>query len=217
MSPALHQLFHRYAAASFEKQLRLNELAGECDWNVNLDTGVLSLGDRYHFPIQLLGTESAQSGTWLWAWANPSIENPAVLSAARRLQEYGDQHGVPEFVEDQFPLDHAGGHSLGLTASGILQADAYYLGHYGGGAALMLLDAPEVGEVGDDSALRMVQVFTQFISSFPCDHRPALLAYAQEKGYAVQEGEDGLQATNARGGLRARFDTNGRLEELRAW
>ena len=44
-------------------------------------------------PAQIIGTYSTQSGTWLWAWDNPSVL-PPLQEHARRVREYGEQHGI---------------------------------------------------------------------------------------------------------------------------
>jgi hypothetical protein len=215
MSPALTQLFNDYAAATFERQLRLNELIEEYAWDADLDAGTLSFEERATFPIQLLGTESERSHTWLWAWANESIDNPAILEAAAALKSQGEWREIPELTTAQLPLADVTGHTLGLAVTGLLGYDAYYLGHYEGGAALMVFKAPEL-RTGDDSAPRLVSVFSQFIAAFACEHRPALLGYLKAKNYRVTETDAGLEATTGRGDtIVATFDNLGRLTDIR--
>ncbi|MEZ4668394.1 MAG: hypothetical protein R3E39_10805 [Anaerolineae bacterium] len=45
----------------------MSDLIGTDGWATNLDTGTITFGGNYQFPIQVLGTESEQAGTWLWA------------------------------------------------------------------------------------------------------------------------------------------------------
>jgi hypothetical protein len=215
MSPNLQALFNDNAAATFERQLRLNELVGPDDWSADLDAGTLSFGDHHTFPIQILGTESEHSGTWLWAWANQSVDNPAILKTVTQLREQGQWREIPELTASQLDLDEVNGHTLGLAVTTLSGADAYYLGHYDGGAALMLLTAPEL-RAGDDSAPRLVSVFSQFISAFPADHRAALLGYLKAKNYLVTEKDGGIEATTGRGDtIVASFDGVGRLAEMK--
>jgi len=216
-SPALQELFYTHAVLSFEKQLRLEELAGECDWSVDLDTGRLAFDDRYDFPAQLLGTESVESETWLWAWGNPSVTSSQVVTAARRLKVYGERHGVPEFARAQIPLEEVNGHTLGLVVAGLQGADAYYLGHYEGGAALLLIEGAELRGAEACSAPGIAQLFTRFASAFPCRHRDALLGYLRGKGCSLEETENGIRARTPAGeSLEARFDALGRLSGLTA-
>jgi hypothetical protein len=143
---------------------------GPYDWNIDLGTGRLDFEGRVSFETQVLGTESAQSGTWLWAWANPSITNVAITAATSRLRDYGAQYGVPEFSEPQLPVNGINGHTLGLVAAGLCGADAYYLGHHPGGTILTLIQAAELRGPEDVTPVRLSSVFTQFISAFSCHH-----------------------------------------------
>src|SRR5205823_4634144 len=45
--PALERLFEEHAAASLDKQLRLQEVVGEDDWSLDVPSGILSFGGPY--------------------------------------------------------------------------------------------------------------------------------------------------------------------------
>ena len=215
MSTSLQSLYEAHAAASLDKQFRLGDTVGEEDWSLDVPTGELSFGPDLRFPIQILGTESDHDGTWMWAWANPSVDNPDVLTAAMRLKEYGQQHGIPEFTERKIELDEFNGHYLAMIAAGLLQADAYYCGPYDGGAVFMLIHSPELRASEDRSPLHLTTVFSEFVQLFPCDHRAAFLAYVGSKGYTVTEAGESVAAAAATGErLQARFDALGRLTEI---
>ncbi len=77
MNPDLSPLFDDHAALSFDRQLALARAVGKQDWRCDLESGVPSFGPGRCWPVQILGTESEASRTWLWAWANPSADVPA--------------------------------------------------------------------------------------------------------------------------------------------
>lgn len=217
MSTPFQSLFHEYGAVSFAKQVRLLERVGELDWDLDLDTGILSFEGRCQFPVQLLGTESEQSGTWLWAWANPSIADPAVLKQADQLRAYGEQYGVAEFTEAQIPLDRVNGHTLSLVASGLCSADAYYRGPYEGGAAYMLLQGPELRPQEELTPLGFIQAFTEFIRAFAVQHHPALAGFARQCGWQCSGTAACLDCVSPRGQqIRATYDELGRVTGMQS-
>lgn len=217
MSTAFQSLFHEYGAVSFGKQVRLLERVGELDWDLDLDTGILSFDGRHEFPVQLLGTESEQSGTWLWAWANPSIADPAVLKQAEQLRAYGQQYGVTEFTEAQVPLDGVNGHTLSLVASGLCRADAYYRSPYEGGAAYMLLQGLQLHPGEELTPMGFIQVFTEFIQAFPVHHHTALAGFARQSGWQCSGTSACLDCVSPRGQqIRATFDELGRVTGMQS-
>lgn len=87
------------------------------EWFIDFKTGILRFGmERY--PFQIIGTESAPGGTWLWSWANSSIENEDVLALSDRLYSFGEEWGLNAFCEPQFELTQLyNGFSLSAVAS----------------------------------------------------------------------------------------------------
>ena len=52
----------------------------EADWQIDQDAGTIVFttrrGLRVTSPAQIIGTHDSADGTWMWAWANPSISPP---------------------------------------------------------------------------------------------------------------------------------------------
>src|SRR5689334_8151902 len=127
MQPELEYLFVHSVAAAFDKQLYLADIIGDLDWHFDLASGRLAFGQHLHWQTQLLGTESEDTGTWLWAWANPTSDMPEpLLTMARRLRGIGAENHIVEFTEAQSSLDDIDGHTLALVASVVCEADAYF-------------------------------------------------------------------------------------------
>ena len=210
------QLLTEHGAASLDKQYCLADLVGSGAWQLSVSEGKITFGGRQSFPVQILGSEAEESGTWLWSWANVASNLPAsVLQSARQMKAFGEQYGIREFTEPELSLDQVGGHPLSMIASGLCGADAYYRGPYDGGAVFLLLTAPPVKKYADDSPLRFIRIVNDFIAEFPCDHRSSLLAYAKYKGYPVTKDGDALLTTLPLGAeVRAAFDAQGRLAEM---
>jgi hypothetical protein len=51
--------------------------------------------------IQFVGSISTKSDTWLWAWANDTVD--LLLSASMRaIQDYGKKHGFEHLTSKQW-------------------------------------------------------------------------------------------------------------------
>jgi len=110
LSERFVQLYCGNGPAAFVRQEHLSEVVGERDWAFSMDDGTLSFGDDLQFPVQVLGTESESSGTWLWAWANEASGLPDTLLEA--VSTLRGLHDVPEAQAAQLPLESVDGHAL---------------------------------------------------------------------------------------------------------
>ena len=209
----LTQLIAQHGAASWDKQVCLSDAIGDGDWQLSMSEGQITFGGRQSFPMQVLGSEADGDGTWLWAWANmESNLPPALLQAAAQIRAFGERERVAEFVAPALNLEDADGHKLSMIACGVCGADAYYRGPYAGGAVFLLLTAPTLRRFADDTPMRFIRIFTEFISAFPCDHRQALAAYAASKSFPIQaEADTEIVTLPAGAEVRAEFDVQGRL------
>lgn len=98
------ELFSAAVAWSTVTQKRAGDIvvAGR-DWFIDFDTGVLRFGGE-RFPFQVIGSESGVSNTWLWGWANGSIENREVLKLCDQLYALGESWNLEAFTEPQYEL-----------------------------------------------------------------------------------------------------------------
>jgi hypothetical protein len=68
-------------------------------WDLDLDKGALIFSGPGHaklvVSIDVAGTTSAKSQTWMWSWANPSLP-PAVSMAANKVRRFGESEDVEE-------------------------------------------------------------------------------------------------------------------------
>ncbi len=203
---------------AFDRQLLLADLIGDLPWAYDLQTSLLSFGDRFAWQAEILGTESDETGTWLWPWANEGSNIPEQQqSALLKLKVLGEEHGIAELTEPMVPLDHADGHAFASIAVGEGLGKAYYRGPYEGGAAFLLITDDELQLQVDDPLRRILTVFPQAISAMEiADHRDALQGYLRHYGFeAESEGDALLLHQHGQEVLRAEFDEHGRLRELK--
>eukprot|EP00931_Biecheleriopsis_adriatica_P092215 TRINITY_DN66029_c0_g1_i1.p1 TRINITY_DN66029_c0_g1~~TRINITY_DN66029_c0_g1_i1.p1 ORF type:complete len:270 (+),score=44.12 TRINITY_DN66029_c0_g1_i1:42-851(+) len=135
------ELVAQHVLESMYKQLHLADVVEERSWSLCLDPakaeyGKLCFGQDQElaFECQLLGSESYESGTWLWAWANESV--PKEMACDLRK---ASGRPIREFGEAQFPLSTASGHQIAVAACGLMGAKAYYSGPTGPSGRLFVL------------------------------------------------------------------------------
>jgi hypothetical protein len=74
-------------------------------WDLSQDTGelVFSLPDgmKTVCPAQIIGTYNSQDQTWLWAWANPSIDEK-LRADALKVRKYGEEHHIDRLTKSKW-------------------------------------------------------------------------------------------------------------------
>ncbi|ERJ57474.1 DUF6882 domain-containing protein [Sphingobacterium paucimobilis] len=208
-------LLEQYGGIALEKQLDFGELIGDNNWNVDMTAGTISFGDSLSFPLQVLGTFSHSSETWLWAWANQQSDLPdSIQQNALQLKKYGDDNDFGLLRNPRFDFSTNELHILGIIATGLCHADAYYIADYGQGAMLLTITDSRIKQVRHDIHDRVRVVFPQLISQFEIDHQNALRSYLRTKGYTIEETKTTLTATKDSDIIRAEFDDLSRLTNL---
>jgi hypothetical protein len=223
------ELIIKHGAASFDKQIYLQAMFGKAGWSLDLSTGVLAFRKPHEEPqqlfVQVLGTQSEDSGTWLWAWANQAQTfAPALLGVAEEVRVLGAKLGVAELTQAEIPCtSQVNGDSIAAVASGLSRAGCTFRAAYPRGAMQLVIRDPRFKRPVSQPAPRIVRAFPMFLRANPkIPARPALLAYLQfyrlnveEQGERVRawsagESRNAIGAEAARA-LVAEFDGAGRL------
>jgi uncharacterized protein YbaR (Trm112 family) len=211
---SLQELFERYSGVALEKQLAISDSIGNLDWNVDMSSGTATFGKHLTFPIQMLGSVSHQSNTWLWAWANSQAQiSSDSLTQAFQLKAYGIKNNIPELIEEKISATNNEGHLIASIASGMFKNRFYYAGNYGAGTAFFTIDVTEDLMEQPESVLT---VFPQLIMTFELNHRKALTFYLIDKGFKVFESNDSLTGVSAKLTVTAHFDELNRMNNLEA-
>jgi hypothetical protein len=191
---ALTRLFLQHGAASYDKQLYLQAMLGKARWSFALDEGVLAFVQPHQEPlqlsVQLLGTESAETHTWLWAWANPGSGIPTrLLRSAQDLRAFGEREGVPELHTPQLPLSaQINGGRMAAIACGVARAACFFRVGYPGGLLFMLIKDAAYKRSVMHPLRRIAQVFPRFVAQNEVtDARAAFISYLQFYRLKVEE------------------------------
>ena len=76
---------------------RLDQRAAQVEWDLADDRTARA-------PAQVLGSWSAATGTFVWAWDNPTVL-AEVRETAGRIREYGEEHEVFALTTSPLRLD----------------------------------------------------------------------------------------------------------------
>ena len=209
------ELIERFGGNSFDKQIDLGEVIGENNWNVDMTKGEISFGANIVFPIQVLGTFSHSSETWLWSWANSKSGLPQNLTQqAEQLKKYGEDNGIDLLKNSEFDASKDDLHLIGLIASGMFNSSGYYIADYGQGSMVVTIKSDKVDKIRKDNHHRILTVFPQLISQFEMNHNFALTNYLTAKNYSISENGTKLIATKNGNTITAEFDEQSRLTKL---
>jgi hypothetical protein len=217
MTPGFRLLLNRYAMIGFERQLAIiDRLGDDPEWTLSPREGRATF-DGKPFPIQLLGTRSADSNTWLWAWANEASGVPATaLDAARKIRNVGRKRSIGELAVESLPLDNFDfdAHTLALIATSVAEMPAYFRFPYETGALFAAIEIPDF-TLGAARVPRIARVITEATSRFDIDHRTALTAYIEARGGRVTGDRRTPKAVWPDGqALNVQFDENDHLVQL---
>ncbi len=205
--------FERYALVSQEKQAKLARLIGDHLFELDMDAGIARFSGSLEFPVQVLGTQSDNTLTWLWAWAEEQAEIPQdLMRSAIEMRDWGRSAGVTECMVPSVDLDRADGTQLSLIGSEICRASCYYRDSYEGGALFLLLFGREIDQQPSFNADELPRVFAHLISLYDFNHRNAFRSYLQMKKLPNTEHGSFVTGELESGeDVRANFDDQGRI------
>jgi hypothetical protein len=92
-------------------------------------------------PVQIIGTYNTLDGTWLWGWDHPSVL-PPLQEHARRVREYGEQHGIESLTTRKLGCDENEAWEFTALACHLCEAQGAYRGP--AGTALVFMTFGEV-------------------------------------------------------------------------
>jgi hypothetical protein len=209
------ELVEKYGGFAMEKQLFFADMVGKLSWNVDVESGEITFGNEMTFPMQILGTFSHSSESWLWAWANTKSGLPEkVVDQSKKLKQYGEANGIEFLTEADFQIGKDDMHYIGLVAVGHGKSEGYYLGNYGAGTMCLTVNSMEIGEKFPNAHHSIFTVFPQLISQFKIDHKKAFENYLLHKKYSLEKDGNVIVGIGGNKKVEATFDDLGRLKNL---
>jgi hypothetical protein len=172
--------FEQYALPAMEKRAKLLKLVGEHYLDLDLLAGVARFNDTLALPVQILGTESENTLTWLWAWADEQTEMPdGLLRSSRAMKIWFETKGLAAYAAPSLDLNRADGTQLAVISCEVCMASAYYRDHYEGGSLLLLLFGRGIEGQPPFTRSELVRALSDLAAQYDFNHRSALSAYFQ--------------------------------------
>ncbi|GAA3565390.1 hypothetical protein GCM10022197_21490 [Microlunatus spumicola] len=215
------------AVVSVERQRRLAELLGEGGpyadrWDVDLATGVLRFGGRagtLETPAHLVGSAAPGPGTWMWGWSNVNGFPPPVVARAAAVRDFGARFGLAELTAPETPLrgeprQDAVEYAMvaGLVNGGL----PHYTADAGNGTVVaFVLDEPQAS-LPAPSCATAATVIGEALMGGVVNHRRAVTAYAELRGFGLEQAGDEVVLQAGDGRLVVRFDGLGRVASMDA-
>ncbi len=126
--------------AMAELQIRTSAHVGawhmdECGWNLDQGTGQITFSDKKRrliatAPVQIIGTYNTQDSTWLWSWANPSME-ASLVTDAQKMKSYGAEKGYAMLTARKLECDELTAWKLAALACMVCKQEGAYRGPAG--------------------------------------------------------------------------------------
>ena len=182
-----------------------DQVVGDREWHIDFSRGAIAFGDR-EFPIQLIGSESDVSDSWLWGWQNVNGLPEEELRLASRIRAMGERWGLEALTEASFALsDSFNGHNLSVVACGLSEGCCYYRCPHANGAVFVAISgAPETVFAPVD-ACRFIGVAMRCVDQFDVDHRIFIEAFLVWNKTAFDRNGLKLVAHFAEGDLEVEF------------
>ena len=102
-------------------------------WDFSQDTGELV----FTFPdtiarakAQIIGSFDSAKGTWMWAWANASVDS-ALARDALRVREYGEQHRIRRLTAPSWRAVEGDAWCMTALANRLCESNGAYRGPAG--------------------------------------------------------------------------------------
>ncbi|OXB12680.1 DUF6882 domain-containing protein [Flavobacterium reichenbachii] len=211
-----NDFLEKFGAVALEKQRNLFEVTGDLSWNVNMDTEEITFGDNLTFPIQVLGSFSHSSETWLWIWENKAGGYAeSVMKQALLLKQYGEENNIDLLTVGKFDAVENDLHLIGMIAVEMFNASGYYLGNYGQGTMVVSIKSDTIDKVESEDFARILTVFPELISTFEIqNHKNAFTNYLSQKGYELTSNGDEIKAEKNGNVINAVFNEDNLLTKL---
>jgi hypothetical protein len=98
-------------------------------WDLDQNAGEIIFSDggvpKIITEIQVVGSLSNISNTWLWSWANSSILEP-LKREMNLVRQFGEERGITKLVEAKWPADESDGWTMTSITAQLIRAKGAY-------------------------------------------------------------------------------------------
>lgn len=211
-----NDFLEKFGAIALEKQRNLFAVTGGLSWNVDMNKEEITFGDDLTFPMQVLGSFSHSSETWLWIWKNEAGGySESIMKQALLLQQYGEENNIDLLTVGKFDAVQNDLHLIGMMAVEMFKASGYYLGNYGQGTMVVTIKSDAIDKTESEEFSRILTVFPELISTFEIkNHKNAFTNYLSKKGYKLTSNRNEIKAEKNENIINAIFNDDNLLTKL---
>jgi hypothetical protein len=144
-NPDSYAKFLQEARAEFvPRATRLSEeyKLGNHSWHLDQGTHQLTFSQdgvtKVIADVQIVGSYSTYSHTWMWSWANNHVAEGMKKDIAK-VKEYGEQHLYKEFITAKWECDEDYAATMTAAAGYLLKSRGAYRGPIEDGYVYMLI------------------------------------------------------------------------------
>jgi len=211
-----NDFLEKFGAIALEKQRNLFSVTGGLSWNVDMGKEEITFGDDLTFPMQVLGSFSHSSETWLWIWENKAGGYAeSVMKQALLLKQYGEENNIDLLTVGKFDAVDNDLHLIGMIAVEMFNLSGYYLGNYGQGTMVVTIKSYVIDNSESEELSRILTVFPELISTFEIqNHKNTFTNYLSQKGYKLTVNGNEIKAEKNENIINAVFNENNLLVQL---
>ena len=201
----------KYGALALDKQENLSELIGDTTGDLDVEKGEIAFDDVV-VPVQILGFYMQDANQWSWAWDNEDIFGKDLIKSAMELKAIGDVFDIEEFKSPILNADFNDCHTLAMTATCLLDMDAYYAVDEDGLDIFVLIKSDLIKE--NNSVKKFRDTFYTFQKNFDIYPRIAFESYTKLKGYGFKPHDDFALAKIGESRVMAGFTERGNVTRI---
>lgn len=204
-----------YVLRGLGRMRMLDDLRGDKPWNVDLAAGTLQLGEQ-SFEVQILGTFSASTRTFLWAWANPgAVAWGAAMSSVNELRSLGERKGYAVFRTPKVAESWVHPRELAPVAAEIAGDYPVFVGAYDGGEVyLMISDVDLDLDLKDFSLAYIPGILLQLSSITVCNQKACAKEFGEHLGFTATDGSNTTYFTRGDDSFDVTYDESGRIQRV---
>lgn len=192
----------KYVFEVLENQKRLYDFLGPFEWGLDTNNGRLTFNhyqDQGLFGnllssqkkpqgliaqclVQFIGTESDQSKTWLWSWANKESQLPKNLTEdAETVRQQAEKENNTLFTKPKISASKVSPIELAIISTGFLKHFTYFTCSYEGGALYVSIKESPISHPSSNenslNATLVLGIIQLGISNLSFNHKEALINY----------------------------------------
>lgn len=130
-----------YLRAQNEKNTRLFGIGDYARYEYDLFRNVIWWSDgkepMLRARVTVVGSTSTKSDTWMWAWANPHL-NDIEIGLIDKVREFGEKESIQKLIDEKWPADEIDGWEMTSISARLLESQGAYKSP-GKNSALFLL------------------------------------------------------------------------------